>query len=152
MAQLAFPIYQNQHSHQLPQTGVVFSEDEIGNSLMQDKGVAYNYILNKQYNRRFENGSTFYMKRKLDEYTSLLEKEVLFSSSASDTLNNEYFKKIVKFGPEIIPLILQELKYKNNYLVWAMNLITGRKISDGKITMSEAAKLWVSWGISNKII
>jgi len=148
----AFPIQQIPPSEKLAQTEIVFNEDEISNKLLKDNGKTFDYLLSKQYKNRNENSRDIYMKRKLFELRSLIEREKPFNSSITQILDNEHFKAIVKFGPDIIPMILEELRFNSDYLVWAMNLITGRKISDQKISLTEAAKLWVNWGRLNNYI
>lgn len=148
----AFPIQQFPPSEKLVHTEIVFNEDEISNKLLKDNGPTFDYLLSKHYKDTNENSQDIYMKRKLIELRILIEEENSFNSSITQILDNKNFKAIVEFGPEIIPMILDELKFNSNYLVWAMNLITGRKISDKKISLSEAAKLWVEWGRVNGLV
>jgi hypothetical protein len=148
----AFPIQQVPRLELLSQTEIVFNEKDIQNSLLKDNGATYDYVLNKHYKNINENSQDIYMRRKLNELLSLINQESAYSSSITQILENKNFKAIVDFGPKIIPLILEELKHNASCLVWAMNLITGRKISDNKISLSEAAKLWVAWGKSNQLI
>ena len=54
------------------------------------------------------------------------------------------FQSIVKMGDRATPLILMEIKSKPSLLVWALNLIHNKKISNNpNITIEEACKLWV---------
>ncbi len=60
---------------------------------------------------------------------------------------------MIEIGKESLPIVLNKLKDEPSTLVWAMNIITGHKISnDDTITIKEACKKWVKWGQSNEII
>ncbi|TXH23717.1 MAG: hypothetical protein E6Q96_11275 [Cyclobacteriaceae bacterium] len=148
----AFPIQQLPPMEKFHRTEFVFNEDEISNNLLKDNGLTFNYLLESLVKETLENPRDFYMKRKLNELRVMLEKDSVFNSSISQILDNKHFKAIVEFGYEIVPLILEELRYNSSYLVWAMNLITGQKISDQKVSLTEAAKLWIDWGRTNRII
>lgn len=148
----AFPIQQAPPLAKLLQTEIVFNEDEVSKNLLKGTEFTFDYLINKRYKDVNESANDIYLKRKLSELVFMLEKDSQFSSSISDILDNQYFQRIVSYGNDIIPTILEELKFNRTYLVWAMNLITGMKISSKRISLSEAARLWIIWGLANNYI
>lgn len=78
--------------------------------------------------------------------------KTMFSSNANEIISSHPFHEIVKMGITAIPFILEQLKQKPGTLVWALNKITNSKISEQKISVEEASRLWVQWGKKNKII
>lgn len=71
------------------------------------------------------------------------KEETMFSSSANNIINNINFKAIVSMGEAAVPYIIYEISKSPSTLVWALNLIFEKKISNNpRITISEACKLW----------
>ncbi len=67
-----------------------------------------------------------------------------FTSSASDIVNNEAFKAIVAMGEAAVPYIVEEIDNTPSTLVWALNFIYQKKISNNPdTTVQEACRLWV---------
>jgi len=46
-------------------------------------------------------------------------------------------------GQSAVPFIVEEIDQRPSTLVWALNIIFNRKISDKNINISEACRLWV---------
>jgi len=91
-------------------------------------------------------------------YTSLLTKikfkehlenwnlNTMFLSSPNQIIEDSDFKEIVKLGYSAVPFIIEELEEKPNFLVWALNLIFGYKISDDpSTTIVEASRMWLKF-------
>ena len=69
-----------------------------------------------------------------------------YFSSPNQIIQDEDFQEIIKLGRPAIPVIAQEIQRHPTYLVWALNLIFGFKISDStQITIPEACKLWIKY-------
>lgn len=65
-------------------------------------------------------------------------------SSASDIVNHEAFKAIVAMGEAAVPYIVEEINTTPSTLVWALNFIYQKKISNNPdTTVQEACRLWV---------
>ena len=72
------------------------------------------------------------------------EKKTLFLSSTKAIIENADFQAIVAMGYSAVPFIIEEIDNKPSTLVWALNLIYNRKVTDNpNITIPEACKLWV---------
>lgn len=68
----------------------------------------------------------------------------LFTSNAYQIIEDENFKAIVNMGEIAVPFILEEINQKPSLLVWALNVIYDRKVTDrANVTIEEACKLWV---------
>ena len=72
------------------------------------------------------------------------QEQTMFYSSVADIVNNLHFQAIVAMGEQAVPFIKEELLEKPSTLVWALNYIYGKKISNNpNLTISEACKLWI---------
>ncbi|WP_231464798.1 hypothetical protein [Pedobacter sp. Leaf132] len=93
-----------------------------------------------------------YLESRIKFLTSKWLKQTIILSDVHAIIANENFQQILSLGELAIPSILNELRIKPSILVWAMNLITGKKISATNLTIDEACKAWVKWGIANQKI
>jgi len=72
------------------------------------------------------------------------KQKTLFLSSTKSIIENEDFKAIIAMGYSAVPYIVEEIEYNPSTLVWALNMIYNRKITNNpNTTISEACKLWV---------
>ena len=83
-------------------------------------------------------------KRRFDFlYESWLE-NTFFLSSAQAIVEQKDFKGIVAMGHTAVPFIISTLEREPSNLVWSLNLIYKRKISNKpNLTITEACKLWI---------
>ncbi|WP_289074916.1 hypothetical protein, partial [uncultured Bacteroides sp.] len=108
-------------------------------SAMQ-KTESSNYLLN------IDDSEELYMlnKRKFQCHLEKWQEDTMFSSSISDIIEHKDFLAIVAMGKKAVPFILDEIEYEPSHLVWALNMIYGRKITNRKnATIADACKLWV---------
>lgn len=72
------------------------------------------------------------------------ESKTMFLSSISSIVEQPDFMAILAMGKRAVPFILDEIESKPSNLVWALNMIYKRKITDRpNTTITEACKLWV---------
>lgn len=72
------------------------------------------------------------------------KQNTVFLSSAKSIIENEDFQSIISMGYAAVPYIIEEIESKPSTLVWALNIIYNRKITNNQdATISEACKLWV---------
>ena len=108
-------------------------------SAMQ-KTESSNYLLN------IDDSEELYMhnKRKFQCHLEKWQEDTMFTSSISDIIEHKDFLAIVAMGKKAVPFILDEIEYEPSHLVWALNMIYGRKITNRKnATIADACKLWV---------
>jgi hypothetical protein len=80
----------------------------------------------------------------IPEHIDAWEEETQMLSNVTEIVNNKHFLEIVNAKKEAVPYIVERIKEKPSNLMWALNLIYGKKISDKKgLTITEACKLWV---------
>lgn len=73
------------------------------------------------------------------------QQQTRFSSSPDLIVQNENFQSIVAMGKAAIPFIVEEISANPSTLVWALNFIFEKKISDNpRTTIPQACKLWVN--------
>lgn len=73
------------------------------------------------------------------------QQQTKFSSSPDLIVQNDNFQSIVAMGKAAIPFIVEEISANPSTLVWALNFIFEKKISDNpRTTIPQACKLWVN--------
>lgn len=63
-------------------------------------------------------------------------------SSPKQITSDEAFLQIVSMGKDAVPYILDEISDKPSNLVWALNIMFKKKISNSNITIQQACELW----------
>lgn len=116
-----------------------YSDVDINSQILNsDKTLSYIKVVDSKENCYLSN------KFKFKHHLQRWEIDTMFSSSVSDIVNNEDFQAIVKMGTMAVPFIREEIAHKPSTLVWALNYIFERKISNRQnLTISEACKLWL---------
>ena len=73
--------------------------------------------------------------------------ETLITSSADDIVSNPEFRGIVDMGDVVIPLIMDELRKRPDFLIAAMSLITGENpVKPSQLGDIEAmTQAWIDW-------
>lgn len=88
--------------------------------------------------------SGFYQKLKFQEHLNEWKSNTLFMSFADEIVNEENFIAIISMGLSAVPFIIEEISKKPSTLVWALNRIFNKSISNNpNTTIEEACKLWV---------
>jgi hypothetical protein len=89
-------------------------------------------------------GSLFFNKFRFQNHLINWQKKTLFLSSTKAIIENADFQAIVAMGHSAVPYIIEEIDNKPSTLVWALNLIYNRKVTNNpNATISDACKLWV---------
>ena len=72
------------------------------------------------------------------------KEKTMFLSSTKSIIENEDFQAIVTMGESAVPYIVNEIENTPSTLVWALNFIFNKKITNNPdTTITEACKLWV---------
>ena len=91
-----------------------------------------------------ENFKLYSSKLRFQSLYETWKNETCFLSSVQDIVNHKAFKAIVAMDTDAVPFIINEISNTPSTLVWALNYIYNRKISDNpNTTIPEACKLWV---------
>jgi len=79
-----------------------------------------------------------------ESYLMNWKEKTMFLSSTKSIIDNDDFKAIVDMGKSVVPYIINEIENTPSTLVWALNFIFNKKITDNpNTTITEACKLWV---------
>ena len=86
-----------------------------------------------------------------DEFEKLAEEwksETAYISNIQSIVDHPAYRKIVAMGPEVIPLILEDLEKANNHWYSALYDLTGAKPvpKDYAGRMDVMREFWLSWG------
>ena len=88
--------------------------------------------------------SFFIAKRKFYDHFNSWQNKTMFFSSVKSIVDQDDFKAIVSMGTKVAPFILEELEKGPSNIVWALNMIYRKKITDKpNVTIGEACKLWI---------
>ena len=91
-----------------------------------------------------QENNIFIAKRKFYDYYNSWMDNTFFLSSVKDIIEQNDFKAIVNMGTKAVPFILEELEREPSNLVWALNMIYKKKITDKpNVTIIDACKLWI---------
>lgn len=91
-----------------------------------------------------ENSLSYVSRLRFQSYYEQWYNATRFLSSANDIVNNDAFQAIIAMGKTAVPFIVEEISATPSPLVWALNFIYQKKISDNpNTTIPEACKLWV---------
>lgn len=72
------------------------------------------------------------------------KENTMFCSSAKNIIEDKNFQAIVALGKKAVPYIVNEINLCPSTLVWALNIIYNKKITDRpNVTVSDACRLWV---------
>lgn len=81
---------------------------------------------------------------RFQDYLSKWEKKTRLYSFAKQIISDANFQAIISMKETAVPFIIEDLEKKPSFLVWALNLIYNKKISnDPNITIESATKLWL---------
>lgn len=127
-----------------------------GSMTSENSAFAYNYndaslnntinlrnMDNKQMFVEENNYSGLILKHKFLEYLSKWESETIFLSSVNQIVDQKDFQGIVNLGKNVVPFIVDQLEQKPSCLVWALNYIYNKTISNQTITIEEASSRWI---------
>lgn len=79
------------------------------------------------------------LRLNLKKWLKMWQANTAFCSFAQQMIDDENFQNIVKQGKIIVPYIIEEIKQHPSPLVWALNFIYNKTISnEGNITIEEA--------------
>ena len=77
-----------------------------------------------------DDGMLYFNKLRFQNHLVNWQKKTLFLSSTKAIIENRDFQAIIAMGPSVVPFIIEEIENKPSTLVWALNLILNRKITD----------------------
>lgn len=99
-----------------------------------------------QYIREVNNPADiiFNDKRRFLNHYNSWRNDTKFLSSIRPIIGHDDFKAIVAMGNRAVPFILDEIEARPSNLVWALNLIFQRKITNRQdVTVTDACRLWI---------
>jgi len=68
----------------------------------------------------------------------------MFLSFADQIVSDKNFQEIVSMGERVVPYIIDEISVEPSPLVWSLNFIFNRTISNNpNTTIEQACKLWI---------
>jgi hypothetical protein len=88
------------------------------------------------------------LDRLFNEHAERWRNETGHLSSVTKMIAHPSYLRIIGFGPDAIPLLLEELKARPDHWLVALNAITGKDPAPEGATFKEAVTAWIKWGES----
>lgn len=112
---------------------------QIDDKTIVDKNIS-NYLEEVDNNDAAQYSRKLFFQRNVQKWKN----ETIFLSSVNSIVENKHFKAIIGMGEVAVPFILEEIDKEPSNLVWALNIIYKRKISNNpNLTITQACKRWV---------
>ncbi len=93
------------------------------------------------------NGSQSSVEHRFGDLARQWKESTAFMSSTTDMVMHPAYQQIIGMGPEVLPLILAELRRQPGQWFWALKAITGEDPVDpadrGKVR--RMAQAWLEW-------
>jgi hypothetical protein len=88
------------------------------------------------------------LELQFNELVKVWRKETAMHSSLTRKTLHPAYQRIIAMGPEVIPLILQELSKKPGHWFWALDALIQDEPSPamGTTNLQEATDAWLRWG------
>jgi hypothetical protein len=84
------------------------------------------------------------IKSQFEQKVTAWKKNTMFMSFAEQIVAEKNFQEIVSMGKNVVPYILEEITKEPSPLVWSLNVIFNKTISNNpNTTIEQACKLWV---------
>ncbi|MEI6143666.1 MAG: hypothetical protein WCP85_30590 [Mariniphaga sp.] len=121
----------------------VFSYSSIGSNISSDP------VYFSSIEGLIQEGNSYYysklsMKSQFEKRLLAWKKKTRFMSFADQIVNDSNFRYITNMGEEVVPLILEEIEKEPSPLVWSLNIIYNKTISNNPLTtIEQACKLWL---------
>ncbi|MBN7814209.1 hypothetical protein [Algoriphagus pacificus] len=115
---------------------------EISHSNFIGNSIFIKELYKDQLSKRFEN------------LKSIWESETFFSSSIDEIVNNNAYRGIIELGPEVLPLIFEDLKANESHWFYALESITNENPieTEHRGIFSEMKNDWLNWATLNHYI
>lgn len=120
-----------------------FSYGSLDNSVINNaiSSSSINNILQQTNDKIYSHLS---IKSRFEQRVAAWKKNTRFMSFAEKIVNEKNFQDIVLMGEEVVPYILEEITREPSPLVWSLNVIFNKTISNNPdTTIEQACKLWV---------
>ena len=92
-----------------------------------------------------------------EQFNSLAKqwkRETAIVGHLSKIVMHPSYQRIMAMGPDVIPLILQEMSQESAHWFWALhNLVpAGEDPAEGTTTIRDARRAWLDWGKKNNLL
>jgi hypothetical protein len=80
------------------------------------------------------------------------EMETAIDSSIAKKSMHPAYQRIIGMGPDVLPLILRDLRNRQAHWFWALHAITGDDPAQNQSTVDGAVNAWIRWGKGRGLI
>jgi len=83
------------------------------------------------------------------EFRALVDgwrKDTKHTSSVTKMVTHPSYLRVIGMGPEVLPLLFQELQERQDHWLVALSAITGQDPAPEASSFSEAVEAWLDWG------
>ena len=112
----------------------------LANSEWEPEAVIYDFRLDRELEREFRELADEW--RRATGAMSIISKKIMHPA----------YQRIMAKGPDVLPLILRELRCRPGYWFWALSSITGENPVRPEATFDQAVEDWLNWGRNRNLI
>lgn len=101
-----------------------------------------------------ESAQQEHREQEFKRLASRWKRETAIYGHLSKIVMHPDYQRIMAMGPDVIPLILQDLSRQSAHWFWALhNLVPpGQDPAEGLTTMTAARRAWLDWGRDNNFL
>lgn len=83
--------------------------------------------------------------KKFNQLVEQWTQDIMFTSSSHDIIFHWAYQQVIGFGPQVIPLIYEEMLAGELHWSWALYAITGEDAATGTDSPRAATEVWIKW-------
>jgi len=93
-------------------------------------------------------------KQRFNRLVSEWRDQTINLSSIQEMIAHSAYQEIISMGKDVVPLILEEMRRKPEFLFYALRKLTGenpvKKADRGNV--SAMTQSWLDWGVEKRLI
>jgi hypothetical protein len=87
------------------------------------------------------------LDRAFREHAERWKRDTRHWSSMTKMIMHPSYRRIMGMGPDVLPLILRELRQSPDHWLIALNAISGEDPAPPNSTFNQAVDAWLAWGV-----
>jgi hypothetical protein len=101
-----------------------------------------------------EGASSRPVRERFEALARQWQEETAVLSSTTKRIMHPAYQAIIGLGPEVVPILIEELKERPNYWFWALKSITGEDPvqPQDRGNLDRMARAWIDWAEARRAV